>query len=61
MRLRLMVWLTVAISVIWLASWMLGLPVTQSLATLLAIPYGATTAYLAWQHVRANQQHVRAN
>jgi hypothetical protein len=45
--------LMVVIGLTWLASFILGLPVTQAIATLMAIPYGGLTAYLAWQHVRA--------
>jgi hypothetical protein len=48
-----MVGLMVALALIWLATGLLQLPVTQSLATLLAVPYGALTAYLVWQRVRA--------
>jgi hypothetical protein len=45
--------LTVAISVIWFGSWIFGLPVTQTLAALLVVPYAGFTAYLAWERVRA--------
>ncbi len=54
MRLRVMAGLMVAIALIWLASSILGLPVTRSLATLLAIPYAVLTAYLVWERVRAS-------
>jgi hypothetical protein len=44
--------LTIAISLIWFASWIFGLPVTQALAALLVLPYAGGTAYLAWAQVR---------
>ena len=53
MRLRVMAGLMGAIALIWLVSWMLGLPVTRSLAMLLAVPYAGLTAYLAWERARA--------
>jgi hypothetical protein len=53
MRLRFMAGLMVTIALIWLASWALDLPLTRSLATLLAVPYAGLTAYLAWERVRA--------
>jgi hypothetical protein len=52
MRLRVVAGLLIAIALIWLASGILGLPVTQSLATLLAVPYAGLTAYLVWERVR---------
>lgn len=52
MRLPLMTGLTVAVFLIWLVSFILGLPATQILATLLLIPYAGVTAYLAWERVR---------
>ncbi len=53
MRLQVMVGLMVVIALVWLASWILGLPVTRSFATLLAVPYAGLTGYLAWERVRA--------
>jgi hypothetical protein len=53
MRLGLVAGLTGAIALAWLASWALGLHITQSLATLLVIPYAGLTAYLAWNRTRA--------
>lgn len=53
MRLRVMIGLMVAIALTWLASWILGLPVTRSLAMLLAVPYAGLTTYLVWERVRA--------
>ena len=55
MRLSFVAGILVAIALIWLASSIIGLPVTRSLATLLAIPYAALTAYLVWGRVRARQ------
>lgn len=48
-----MVGLTAAIAVTWVASWIFNLPVTQSIATLLMVPYAGLTGFLAWQRVRA--------
>jgi hypothetical protein len=45
--------LMIGLAVIWLAAGIVGLPVTQSLAALLAVPYGSFTAYLVWARVRA--------
>ena len=53
MRLRVMAGLMAAIALTWWTSWILGLPVAQSLATLLAIPYAGLTAYLVWERIRA--------
>jgi hypothetical protein len=53
MRLRSMTGATIGISVIWVGSWILGLPVTQLLATLLFVPYAGATVYLAWADVRS--------
>lgn len=53
MRLGVVAGLMAVIALIWLASWVLGLPNTQLLATLLAVPYAGLTAYLAWERVRA--------
>jgi hypothetical protein len=55
MRLSLVAGILVAIALIWLASSIIGLPVTRALATLLAIPYGLLTAYLVWGRVRARR------
>jgi hypothetical protein len=53
MRLNVMAGLTVIILLVWAASWVVGLPHTQLIAALLAIPYAGITVYLAWAQVRA--------
>jgi hypothetical protein len=52
MRLRVMASMTAIILLIWLGAWLVGLPSTQWMAAMLAVPYAGFTAYLAYARVR---------